>query len=206
VNRNSHGWDNDKLLILKKKGASMFNHKPKITLITPSCRPSNLSHIKNSIEFDKIDKWIIVYDANKVPETKQFNDVQIEEYTITGPGISGNPQRNYALDTLTNYDGFVYFLDDDNTIHPRFWEISKFFNKGFFYTFNQQRTQDSVTKGDKCKFQAIDTAMFVTELSALRWDLDRYEADGIYIEAVKNMYPNKHIYIDMVASYYNNMI
>jgi predicted O-methyltransferase YrrM len=52
VNRNSHGWDNDKLLILKKKGVSMFNYKPKITLITPSCRPSNLSHIKNTIEFD----------------------------------------------------------------------------------------------------------------------------------------------------------
>lgn len=65
INRNSTGWDNDKLFILIKNGAEpIFKNKNKITIITPSYRINNLITIKNSINFNYVDEWIIVYDGN----------------------------------------------------------------------------------------------------------------------------------------------
>jgi hypothetical protein len=31
---------------------------------------------------------------------------------------AGNGQRNFALTKITNTDTLLYYLDDDNTIHP----------------------------------------------------------------------------------------
>ena len=36
------------------------------TIITPCCRPENLETMLPSIDFDKVDKWIIVYDTRKL--------------------------------------------------------------------------------------------------------------------------------------------
>jgi predicted O-methyltransferase YrrM len=67
VNKNSTGWDNDKLFILIKGGNEpIFKNNNKLTLITPSYRVNNLIEIKNSINFEYIDEWIIVYDGNKI--------------------------------------------------------------------------------------------------------------------------------------------
>ena len=38
----------------------------KKTIITPSYRIDNLRKIKQSISFEYIDEWIIVYDGNKI--------------------------------------------------------------------------------------------------------------------------------------------
>jgi hypothetical protein len=37
----------------------------KITIITPSYRIDNFKKMKQSINFEYIDEWIIVYDGNK---------------------------------------------------------------------------------------------------------------------------------------------
>ena len=51
--------------------------KIKITLITPSVRPHNLLIILNSINFDYIDEWIIVYDGNIL----ESNPLLFKEHT-----------------------------------------------------------------------------------------------------------------------------
>ena len=38
----------------------------KITIINPSYRIANLIKIKQSIKFDYIDEWTIIYDGNKM--------------------------------------------------------------------------------------------------------------------------------------------
>jgi hypothetical protein len=37
--------------------------------------------------------------------------------------ISGNEKRNYALTKITNPDTFLYYLDDDNMIHPDLYDL-----------------------------------------------------------------------------------
>ena len=37
-----------------------------ITTITPSYRIDNLKKVKQSINFEYIDEWIIVHDGNKI--------------------------------------------------------------------------------------------------------------------------------------------
>jgi hypothetical protein len=47
---------------------------------------------------------------------------KIKEYVCKGEGISGNPQRNYALTKITNPNTVLYYLDDDNILHPNLYK------------------------------------------------------------------------------------
>ena len=59
-----------------------LNNSLKITVITPCTRPGNLKKIYESLNFDYICEWIIVYDGNKIesnPHIFQENN-KIEKY------------------------------------------------------------------------------------------------------------------------------
>ena len=43
----------------------------KMTIITPTYRIDNLNKIKQSINFEYVDEWIIVYDGNRI-ETNPY--------------------------------------------------------------------------------------------------------------------------------------
>lgn len=180
-----------------------------LTIITPCCRPANLPLLFNSINFTYVNRWLIVHDTTYTNGvfTQAFNHPKITEFGVSG-GISGNPQRNAALDQVKS--GLIYFLDDDNIVHPNFWEIVPRLNIGYFYTFDQQRwdefvgTPGDVFKGDTPRLQRIDTAQYIVPFYMCgRWKEDDYKADGLFIEDI--YYKNKisHIYIPEVASYYN---
>ena len=97
----------------------------KITIITPCSRIHNLPMLYESIKFDKIHKWIIVYDTTVNSYCHSFiHSEQIIEVDCKSSlnGVVGNTQRNYAL-SLVEDDNYIYFLDDDNIIHPDFWKI-----------------------------------------------------------------------------------
>ena len=196
MNRNSTGWDNDKLFILVKGGDEpIFVNKNKITIITPSYRVNNLLQIKKSINFKYVEEWIIVYDGSKILENPKLFESQennkIKEYVYNGPGISGNPQRNYALSKVTNSDTLLYYLDDDNIIHPNLYKLLNVIDNTKLYTFNQYKR----IKGDNININCIDTAMFIIPYSLcknIRWDLDKYNADGYYILKCYNKNKNIH--------------
>jgi hypothetical protein len=207
-NRNSEGWNNDKLLILIKGGAEpIFKNNNKLTIITPSYRVNNLLKIKESINFDYIDKWIIVYDGTKIEEGfKLFesND-KIKEYVYRGEGISGNPQRNFALDTIENEDTLLYYLDDDNIIHPNLYRLMNVIDNKKLYTFNQYNG----IKGTNIEVRKIDTAMCMIPYGLckdVRWIHNLYEADGHYIKGCYSKNNQLHIFVDNDLSYYNKLV
>jgi predicted O-methyltransferase YrrM len=217
-NRNSAGWNNDKLFVLVKGGdKSIFVNKNKLTIITPSYRVNNLAEIKKSINFDYIDEWIIVYDGSKISDSDKpclFGDTngdndnhKIKEYVYNGDGeggISGNPQRNYALTKITNPDTLLYYLDDDNIIHPNLYKLLKIIDNNKIYTFNQYNR----IKGDNVYVDCIDTAMFIIPYKLCkdqRWILQYYNADGFYIwECYKNN-KDAHVFVDNDLCYYNKL-
>jgi predicted O-methyltransferase YrrM len=207
VNRESSGWDNDKLLVLVKVGAEpLFKNKNKVTLITPSYRVGNLEKIKNSINFDYVDEWIIVYDGNKIDKLPDiFSDNnKISQYIHIGDGISGNPQRNFALTKIKNKNTYIYYLDDDNLIYEPLYRLLNIIETGKIYTFNQKNG----IKGNNVKVRNIDTAMFIIHYSlcdGIQWIPDIYEADGCYITECYEKHKSSHIFVDEALCTYNSL-
>jgi predicted O-methyltransferase YrrM len=206
-NKNSTGWNNDKLFVLIKNGTPIFK-TPKAILITPSCRLENIDVIYKSLNFNYIEKWIIVYDGSKVNEIPQnnFND-KVVEYINNDPGKSGNPQRNYAL-TLVEPGKTVYFLDDDNLIHPDFYCLlnSGIIDSDKLYSFNQTGR----LIGDNLKIGNVDTAMVLFNSSLfgfknIQWETNKYEADGIYISEIYSKNNYSWVFINNDLCYYNKI-
>ena len=207
-NRNSTGWNNDKLFILIKNGTEpIFRNNNKITIITPSYRLNNLLEIKKSINFDYVDEWIIVYDGSKIINNpKLFEDDKIKEYVYkcNYKGISGNPQRNFALDNITNPDTLLYFLDDDNIIHPNLYRLLNIIDNTKMYSFNQYNR----IKGNNICINKIDTAMVLIPYKScenIKWILNLYNADGYYIQECYNKNKKKLIYVNNDLCYYNKI-
>jgi predicted O-methyltransferase YrrM len=210
-NRNSTGWNNDKLFVLiKGQGEPIFKNRNKLTLITPSYRINNLLEIKKSINFEYIEEWIIIYDGSKIInnprlfENQESNKIKEYVYKCEHGGISGNPQRNYALNTITNPNAIIYYLDDDNVIHPNFYKLLNIVDNNKIYTFNQHNRM----KGNNINVCKIDTAMVILPYKLcknVRWILNKYESDGFYIKECYDKNKNQHIYVDNDLCYYNKI-
>ena len=211
INKNSTGWNNDKLFVLVKGGGEpIFKNTNKLTIITPSYRINNLLEIKKSINFEYIEEWIIVYDGSKIIdnprlfENQENNKIKEYVYKCENGGISGNPQRNYALSKITNQDASLYYLDDDNIIHPNLYKLLNIINTNKIYTFNQYRR----IRGNNVNVGKIDTAMVIIPFNLcknVKWILNKYEADGYYIKECYDKNSDTHIYIDNDLCYYNRI-
>lgn len=177
----------------------------KITIITPSYRVHNLKYLKESIDLNYVDEWIIVYDGSKITETPNlFTDSKIKEYVFKGEGISGNPQRNFALTKVTNPNTMLYYLDDDNVMHPSIYPLLKIIDNTKLYTFNQENR----IKGDVVEVGRIDTAMCLIPYALckdVQWIPQLYAADGYYIKECYQKIKEHHIYIDKDLCYYNKI-
>lgn len=208
-NRCSIGSDNDKLFILIKSGGeSIFKNKKKMTIITPSIRPENLKEVRDSINFDYVDEWIIVYDGKKILTNPyvfaQEQNPKIKEYVHTSEGISGNPQRNFALDQIQNEDTYLYFLDDDNLIHKDLYKLLSIIGDNKIVTFDQKDR----SKGNNIKLGQIDTAMFLVDFKlchTIRWVLHEYAGDFYFIEECYSKNRDQWIYVNNLLCTYNSL-
>ena len=194
--------------MIKCGDENIFKNTNKLTIITPSYRIDNLLQVKNSINFDYVDEWIIVYDGIKINDNPKLfvnqENNKIKEYIYKCEGISGNPQRNYALSKITNTNTLLYYLDDDNIIHPNLYKLLNIIDNNKLYTFNQYNG----IKGDNVSCFNIDTAMIIIPYKICKnisWILNKYEADGYYIEECYNNNKNIHIFVDNDLCYYNKI-
>jgi len=198
-----------RLMMIEKAGEKpIFKNTKKMTIITPSMRPENFKKIKESLNFEFIDEWIIVYDAKKLPHNPmQFDHPKIKEYLHTSAGISGNPQRNFGLDQVQSTDTLLYFLDDDNQIHPDLYNFLDIAGNDTIYTFNQLRNAEGqLLKGNRLKLGFIDTAQAIFDYKScqdVRWNISLYEADFYYIRdcIIKNK--RNWVFVDKIMSTYN---
>ena len=213
-----------KFFVLIKNGADPIfqkynQNKNKITIITPCYRINNLQKLKDSIDFDYVDEWLIVYDGSKITENPRLfeNDLsreKIREFIFRDDnGTSGNPQRNFALKLVTKEDTYIYYLDDDNIIHPDLYKLLDIIEDNKIYSFNQKRPIDvfpyvDLLKGNEIELFKIDTAMFLIDYRLcknINWILDKYNADGYYIKECYEKNRHLHIYVDNELSYYNKI-
>jgi hypothetical protein len=178
-------------------------------LVTPCSRPENLERIKQSIQFDKIEKWYIVYDNRRFEFSKRYEgDEQIVEIECLDEGIAGHQCRNKSLDIILNSStrGFVYFVDDDNIIHPNFWNFKFDPGEALAYTFHQQVNSHNVRTGNLPIPGCIDTAQYVVHTDTIgknRFISDVYEADGMFINSIVDENMSTWKFINDVGCYYN---
>ena len=177
----------------------------RMTIITPSIRPWNLPFVKDSIDFDYVDEWIIVYDGSKIGENPHlFDHPKIKEYIHTSQGRSGNPQRNFALDHVQNENTYIYFLDDDNTIHPDLYRLLDVVGDGYLYTFDQK---DRLLGNSIARYR-IDTAMFLVDFKlckGIKWRIFEYTADFDFVNACYSRNKDRWVYVNNVLCNYNTL-
>jgi len=175
-----------------------------LNIITPCSRPENLLTIAQSINIPKENyRWIIVFDLKQVPEIEIEN---AEMYASKNPeSVSGNAQRNYAIDLVK--DDHVYFNDDDTIIHPHLWENVKDLTNDFI-VFNQDWNDNSPRLfSGKARLNEIDSHNFILHSSLIkenRWVLNRRDADGVFAyECARNS--KSFIHVDKTLSIYNSL-
>ena len=116
----------------------------------------------------------------------------------------GNAQRNFALNNITNKNTYIYYLDDDNIIHPNLYKLLNIIDDNKIYTFDQE----SRIKGNNIQINHIDTAMILIDFNLcqnIRWELNYYNSDGLYITECYNLNKNNHIYVANDLCYYNKL-
>lgn len=170
-----------------------------VNIITPCSRPENLEKIARSINFPKY-RWIVVFDG-PIPENRP---AQAECYSVINKNsISGNAQRNFALDLVE--DGWIYFNDDDTVIHPDLWDAIKDLDADFA-SFKQVFPSGVLRlEGKSVTLNNIDSHNFIMDYSLLgksRWNLQRYDADGLFAYECW-LKSRNYKYIDKVLSVYN---
>jgi len=181
-----------------------------VSIITACSRPQNLMEIYGSIEFQKVDKWYIIYDTSKC-RTYDFifasdtHAKKIVELTCDQEGFAGHPQINMALDLIE--DGFVYIMDDDNIFHPTFWTLLPTLDKDSVYTWDQNRIQEKrILKGGQIEEEKIDTSQFIVPRDLIgntRWAITKSAGDFRFIKQIFRRAKDKFKYIPKIACYHN---
>ena len=156
-----------------------------IYIITPCSRIQHLSQISKTIPDECI--WVVVYDSNHNNEILPYGDIIFRPKNITGG--YGKPHINYALDNLKLTDSdWVYVLDDDNIIHPNWYEnVKPFCNNnhnilswGQLWNDNSMRLRPT----EHMVFRAMDQGSYMWRYGfkpTLRFD-ENYFGDGTFAE------------------------
>jgi glycosyltransferase involved in cell wall biosynthesis len=192
-----------------------------INILTRCTRPQNLLTISKTIFSNLFEiNWYILFDTNRV---KDIDASLLMELTNLGAKIKflkgesnglGMNMINNTLDEIC--DGWVYILDDDNIIHPEFYNTLDEFIDDETYgvlVFNQKVDGKDFSKLDirevkpeNVKVGSIDSAQFLIHIDdygdILRFN-DTYVADGELIEKLFEEKKDDFIFIQKELCYYN---
>jgi hypothetical protein len=181
-----------------------------LVIVTPCSRVKNLDIIKEHIQFDKIKNWYIIYDNRHFEFNKRYEGVnKIIELSCKDEGQVGHQIRKMSLDLLKNSGVLIYFLDDDNIIHPNFWNLVPKFQCNHIYSFDQIRESEGrILKGGNLVVNYIDTAQYVFDVNLVnneRFCVSEYNADGLFIQQLGKNHKDKCVYFEELAAYYNKL-
>jgi hypothetical protein len=187
------------LLPIEKNKLSMF-----LNIITPCSRPENLLKISESINIPEENyRWIVVCDSDSLPNEELIpKNCEIYHYKDL-ESISGNSQRNHALNMIDN--GFIYFNDDDTLIHPELWVYIKDLENDFISFIQLNKNGNLRLLGNFINIGYIDSHNFIVNRKIVgesRFIINKYDADGYFAVECFNKSKNS-FYINKPLSIYN---
>lgn len=182
----------------------------KLHIVTPCSRPENLAKMCDSIDalrplFDVA--WWVIFDLAACDPVDVDDAITDAVYVPSSQWGAG--QRNHALDRIE--DGWVYFLDDDNLIHPNFFELKQLIADNpekRAFAFAQKHVDGWVREvaPETMKVNHIDMAQVLIRRDLIgdeRFPLPFYNADGRFIQAIYDRSPDEWLLVNKVMCYYN---
>jgi glycosyltransferase involved in cell wall biosynthesis len=195
----------------------------KINIITRCSRVHYLSQIKKSIDFQHLQikvEWHIIFDTSVLKDIslsliQELKNNQTKFYFLEGkPGDLLYPQSMEVINQIDS--GFIYYLDDDNILHPNFLNtLSTFTDKDKIYVVNQfinckdfTGVEYRIAEPKNMKVQGVDIAQVIFPRHVFHsYEFKgNYCADGILIEQIHNEHPEYFKYISETLSYYNLLV
>jgi glycosyltransferase involved in cell wall biosynthesis len=164
----------------------------------------------SSINF-LFDVWWIVFDmdwseeAHRIIQDLTAANVRVKTMFIKNH-TWGNVQRNAAINFIK--DDFIYFLDDDNIIHPELYEnllqAHAQVNKKVYLV--KQDVEDDI-RGIDPRQCYIDLAQMVVHRRMFDEMpfVNLHDADGIFIEHWHKTSPGDFCFIHKPLAYYNKL-
>ena len=172
-----------------------------LSIIIPFSRKIiNLDEIVNS--FSKITNAnleVIIVTSDDRKDEVQFwlpKNLNISVYSTDKPTVAGHSYRNIGIPKATGE--WIYFLDDDNILHPNFSDLLEYMDRDkdvifFSQIFANQKIRLMPVTID---VGGVDTAMFLVKKSVMdnhKWEEGAYTADGILAKELSN-YNCQYIY------------
>lgn len=179
----------------------------RLYILTPCIRPENLSKLEASIPDGAI--WCIIYE-----EGVEHTSTPRANYILQNPTqnrVIGKHEdctvRNYGFDNLPLQDGdWIYFLDDDNLMHPNFPEVFKLIDDAYaMIVFGQEyrgKKRFHPVGIHKCRVDCGAILANWKYAKDIRWCND-YCGDFYYIEALGKLGPVK--IVETIGCYYNKL-
>lgn len=173
-----------------------------IHILTPCSRPNNLEEISKTIPKECL--WHVIYDDNikNFPTISNANFIKCES-----TGKVGADGRNYFVNNYPIQDNdWLYSLDDDNIIHPDFFDsVKEFLDQDYsIIHWGQLNKNFSIRLLPKIGLNEIDAACFITKWKFnkhIKYVTDRYDYDGIY--ALDCSQTGPILKIEKFISFYN---
>ena len=178
-----------------------------LSIVTPCSRPENLITIWPTIP--QGSQWLVVLDRPNLDDAPPALQAEpnIEFACTTGVGGWGNAQRNLGLSRATR--DYLYFLDDDNIVHPALTSVlAEHQQSRKIIVVNQLLADGSLRFKARPPVQVneIDTAQVLVprELATrFTWKPHTPRADGFYFAALYETCRKSFVFLDVDAAYYN---
>ena len=165
-----------------------------INIMTPVWRTKNLVKIYESIPWELDNfyfNFCVVYDGFRSGWLCLKDEgKRTFEYMVAGTNgddFAGHKKRNWFLDNVL--DGYVYFCDDDNLIHPELFKNLVGKLDGTSIIMDQYNKNDSLrlSHTEPIEVGHVDVGNILInrkDIGDLRFEADKYEADGILFNEI----------------------
>jgi len=193
-----------------------------VTLVT---RPENLTKIRNSIEdaFNLVQdckltrRWLLLPDPRycalgTVPDADIIRCHELSNLHPAKSWFGAGTLRNRALQFIN--DGWIYFLDDDNLMHPKFaFTLNYWLQRNragkkiiVFSQLNSDGSPRLTAAPQNMRLYHVDSAQAVFLASLIRSYRFRENCrteDGLLIEHIHREHPDEFLFVDAPVSYFN---
>lgn len=202
-----------RLLYEEKRGLMDILH-----IITPVSRPQNLTALALSLRglLSIPWRWWVIFDRNVADLPARPPDLPLGhwDYGRESDSVGGYSLRNECLEKINS--GWIYFLDDDNLIHPHLEIVFLLTRRSFpaaqWFIFRQVRPDGTIYLRPQVppRVNAVDIGQCVLRRDLMKntgepippWSFEhRPAADGLLYERLsQDVGP---IALDLEATYYN---